>query len=185
MHVVHGSSYSYRRLRPVHFRRLRPLSMSELTKKIQQKVMGVGDTVDDDADGSDDDASIKRTSANKKPLKTGQRTAAVKKSGKKQPTVKKGATPIKKKGGKTNKGKTTSAVAKGGKRLRRQKTLTTASRTAPPKTSTRLATIAEKPSTPIRSGRCGESNQGGGVVTTRCSLSKVTLARHGMKWSRH
>ena len=83
--------------------------------------MGVGDTVDDDADGSDDDASIKRTSANKKPLTKGKRPAAVKKSGKKQPTVKKGAKPIKKKGGKTNKGKTTSAVAKGGKTVKETK----------------------------------------------------------------
>ena len=58
---------------------------------------------------------------NKKPLKTGKRTAAVKKSGKKQPTVKKGATPIKKKGEQTNKGRTTSAVATGGKTAKETK----------------------------------------------------------------
>ena len=74
--------------------------------------------MDDDAGGSDDDASSKRTSANKKPLTKGKRPAAVKNSGKKQPTVKKGAKPIKKKGETTNKGKTTSAVAKGGKTVK-------------------------------------------------------------------
>ena len=144
------------------------------------------DSVNDHADSSDDEASLKKgkkTVAGKKPAKKWKTIVAKTNVGKKQTPVKKEGKTVKKKGGETNKNDKTSAVKKGGKTVQKKKSADDSFEYRTPKTSTSLATMAEKSSTPIRSGRCGESNQGKGVVTTRCSLSKRTLVRHGMTWS--
>ena len=167
---------------PAEHATTKPLSMSELTKSIQAKVMGKADTADEAADGSDDDAPAKKrkktAAEKKKPAKKKKQLLRRQKLVRSKHQLRKGGKRLRRKEGKKR-------LRKGEQRLRKKSALTTASSTAPPKTTTSLASMAKKPSTPIRSSKSGGSNQGKGVVTTRCSLSRWTLVRHGMTWSRH